>query len=230
MSEARPVQLLRASYVVTAALIFMPSFARADDKEAVWKLVSDPAEEQHIIGAARRSPVLIQNPCPAAKFEISRSYTAIQPIISGADDRIGNGTWQQGVNEQGCGVARQLNVLMIVDQGQVLVSPLLPGTTHADFRTQRQAIRSALDAIAAKPGASENNCNVSYVANTEFVGTDGAMAPGGRGPSWREIWTLAGCTQKALVPVHFVPEATGMIVTAGPKDAIKIEKLSPPGS
>src|SRR5580704_13600597 len=110
MSEARPVQLLRASYVVTAALIFMPSFARADDKEAVWKLVSDPAEEQHIIGAARRSPVLIQNPCPAAKFEISRSYTAIQPIISGADDRIGNGTWQQGVNEQGCGVARQLNV------------------------------------------------------------------------------------------------------------------------
>jgi hypothetical protein len=229
MSKGRLALILQASCAAAAA-IFLLKHALADDKEAVWKLMSDPAEQQHVIGAARRSTVFTQNPCPAAKFEISRSYTAIQPIIADADGRVGNGTWQQVVDEKGCGAERQLNVLMIVDQGQVSASPLLPGTTRADFRLQRQAIHSALDAIAATPGGTEKNCNVSYVANTEFLGTDTETAPGGWAPPWREVWTLAACTQKVLVPIRFVPSATGITVTAGPNAAIKIEKLNASGS
>jgi hypothetical protein len=214
----------------TATALFDSSLAVAQEKEALWKLLNEPAEQQHVFEVARRSTVFVQNPCPAAKFEIGRSYTAIGTIFSDAEGRVGNGTWKQPVDEQGCGVTRQLNVLIVVEQGQVNVSPLLPGTTRADFQVQRQAIRSALDALAATPAATEKNCNISYVADTQFLAMDNVSSGGGKGSSWRELWTLASCTQKALVPLHFTADSNGPAVSAGPSAAIRIEKLSPPTS
>ena len=103
--------------------------------------------------------------------------------------------------------------------------PLLPGGTHADFVLQKDAVKFAVQALATVPGGREANCQIGYVADTEFVERENVTLPGAKGPSWRELWTLASCTQEMLVPIHFIPDSTGTSISAGPNTAIKVVPL-----
>ncbi|MFI4866159.1 MAG: hypothetical protein ACHQDB_03525 [Steroidobacterales bacterium] len=106
------------------------------------------------------------------------------------------------------------------------IEPLPPGTTHADVALPKDAVKYALQALATVAGGREANCQLGYVADTEFLQQEEATAPGGKRPAWRELWTLASCTQKMLVPVHFIPDAAGTSVSVGPNTAIKVMPLT----
>jgi hypothetical protein len=43
------------------------STAVGDDQTPLVKLLSDPTEQQHVIGVAGRSTVILQNPCATAQ-------------------------------------------------------------------------------------------------------------------------------------------------------------------
>ncbi len=222
-------QNLKAALVVLAIGVneIFSSLARADDQAAIAKLMADPTEQQHILSAARNSSVVLQNPCPTAQYVIDKKFSPYQPVSLDSTGKIVSGGWKQIVDEQGCGINRVLNVLVWAQESKGLsVMPLLPGTTHADFVLQKDAVKYAVQALATVPGGREANCKIGYVADTEFVEQENTTLPGAKGPPWRELWTLASCTQKMLMPVHFIPDATGTSISAGPSTAIKIVPLT----
>lgn len=201
----------------------LPSVAFAGDQPAIGNVMGDPAEQQHVISAAAQSTVVLQNPCPTAQYSIEKKFTPYKPVKVDSMGKISSGAWKQIVNEQGCGVTRVLNVLVSVqDSSTVSIVPLLPGTTHADPTLQKDAVKYAVQSLSTVPGGREANCRIGYVANTEFVEQGSSTLPGAKGPDWRELWTLASCTQRMLVPMRFIPDTTGTTISAGPNTAIKV--------
>jgi hypothetical protein len=201
--------------------------ASGPDDSAFLHLLSDPAEQQHVIEVAGRSTVFLQNPCADAQFTVEKKVTPYKPLGFDASGNIVSGAWKQFVQEKGCGVTRALNVVVVVqDAGQLGIVPLLPGTTHADPVLQKDAMQYAVQALASVRGGREANCTVGYVADTEYLGEDGEALPGAKGRPWKEMWTLQSCTQKMRVPMQFTPDSTGTSITAGPNKAIEIVPLA----
>jgi hypothetical protein len=222
-------QNLKAALFVLAlgANEILSSVACADDQTAVAKLMANRAEQQHVVSAAEHSTVVLQNPCPAAQYSIEKKFSPYKPVSLDGTGQIVSGAWKQVVDQEGCGIKRVLNVLVWAQESNGLsVMPLLPGTTHADFVLQKDAVKFAVQALATVPGGREANCQIGYVADTQFVEQEDTTLPGAKGPSWRELWTLASCTQKILVPMHFIPDSTGTSISAGPNTAIKVMPLT----
>lgn len=194
----------------------------AADQTAFQKIVADPNVQQHVLAAARRSTVMLQNPCSGAEFTLLNDFAIYHPpTFDGAGAMIG-GAWKQAVGEKGCGVGRLLNVLAWVPKPKTLgTAPLLPGRTRADPQLQKDAVGFAVIAT----GGREANCNIGYVADTTFLGQTGAPIAAGKGPPWREVWTLVTCTKKFEVPMQFIPDATGTTIVAGPHNAVKVSPL-----
>jgi hypothetical protein len=212
---------------LAAVCAFLSSAHAAEDDASFKKLIEDPHEQQHVITAAGRSTVFLQNPCADARFAIEKKFVPYQPASFDASGALVSGSWKQSVDEQGCGASRVLNV-MVVSQGlgKLAVVPLLPGGTRADPILQQDAVKYAVRALATVPGGREPNCKVGYVADTEFLQEEGQAPPGANARAWKELWTLESCTQKMLIPMRFVPDSTGTSISAGPNTAIRIVPLA----
>ncbi len=214
--------------LVAIAVVASPAFA--DNSGLFAKLLSDPTQQQRVIDAAGRSTVVLQNPCPAAQFRIGNKFVPYRPVSFDGAGAIVGGAWKEFVQAEGCGRTRLLSVLVSVEGPNKLATmPLLPGNTHADALLQKDAVKHAVVALSIAPGAREPNCQIGYVANTEYLDQGTESLPGARGPAWRELWTLASCTQKMLVPMRFIPDSTGTLISAGPGTEIKVIPLSTGG-
>jgi hypothetical protein len=217
-------------FAILVALTMVSSRAFADDPELFAKLLGDPAEEQRVINAAARSTVVLQNPCPTTQFRIGNKFVPYKPVSFDNAGAIVGGAWKEFVQAEGCGRTRLLNVLVSVEGPNKLSTiPLLPGTTHASALLQKDAVKYAVMAVAATPGGHEANCQIGYVANTEYLTQEKEVMPGAKEPGWRELWTLASCTQKMLVPMHFIPDSTGTTISAGPNKEVTVVPLSQGG-
>ncbi len=215
------------AFLAPAACVIATSIACADDRAAVAAFTANPTMQQRLLDAAERSTVVLQNPCPNAQYEIEQRYVPYRPVSLNNDGIMVSGAWKQPIDQTGCGIKRTLNVLVWAQESKgVSVVPLLPGTTHADFVLQKDAVGFAFQSLATVPGGREADCDVGYVADTEIVASEDTVLPGAKGPSWRELWTLASCTQKMLVPMHFIPDTTGTSISAGPNTAIKVMPLA----
>jgi hypothetical protein len=211
-----------------AALCGLLSSAHAaEDAVSFKKLLEDPSEQRHVITAAGRSTVFLENPCADALFTIQQKFVSYQPANFDGSGALVAGSWKQSVDEHGCGASRVLNV-MVVSQGfgKLAVVPLLPGGTRADPILQQDAVKYAVRALATVARGREPNCKVGYVADTQFLEEEPESLPGGKGPAWKELWTLESCTQKMLIPMRFIPDSSGTSISAGPNTAIRIVPLA----
>jgi len=198
-----------------------------DDEIAFDRLLNDTIEQQHVINAARRATVFLQNPCADARFSIENELRRYKPPSFDSSGKIVSGAWRQSVAEQGCGASRILNVMLIVQgDGKLAVFPLLPGGTHADPLLQHDAVKYAMQSLATALGGLEPNCTVMYVADTEFLAKEMQALPGAKSPPWKELWTLQSRTQKMLVPMQFIPDPTGTTISAGPNSEIQVVPLA----
>lgn len=196
-------------------LAAMPIVALGDDKADLLRVVADPVVQQRVLNAAKRSSVVINDSCPSAQFNLTDNLVIYKPLLRDTAGALIGGAWKQIVQENGCGNSRYLNVLAYVKDPKTLVTaPLLPGTTHADPILQKDAVRYAV--IAA--GAAMKNCNTAYIANTEFLQQEGEALKDAKGPAWREMWTVITCTNKAIVPLQFIPDSTGTEIVASPSE------------
>jgi len=203
------------------------SIAAGDDQTPLVKLLSDPTEQQHVISVAGRSTVILQNPCATAQYTLEKKISIYKQPLFDSTGKLIDGAWKHVVDEEGCGVTRVLNVLVLAQGPNIVaVVPLLPGTTHADAILQKDAVKFAVQAAATVSGGREANCQIGYVADTEFVERESTTLEGAKGPSWRELWTLVSCTHKLQIPVHFIPDSTGTSISAGPNTAIKVIPLA----
>jgi hypothetical protein len=223
-------RITAVEFAILVVLSTVSSRAFADDRELFAKVLSDATEKQRVINAAARSTVVLQNPCPTAQFRVGDKFVPIRPVSFDGAGAIVGGAWKEFVQSEGCGRTRLLNVLVSVDgPNELSTMPLLPGDTHASALLQKDAVKYAVMAVAATPGGSEANCKIGYVANTEYLTQEKEVLPGAKGPGWHELWTLASCTQKMLVPMHFIPDSTGTTISAGPNKEVKVVPLAQGG-
>ena len=206
------------------------SKARADDQAAFSHLLADQTLQQQIVDAAGQSTVMLQKPCPSAKYTLRNKLSVQTAIAFDSSGHIVAGDWKHTVEEQGCGQTRILNVLAVVKGlNTVATIPLLPGTTHAGSVLQKDAVQYAAQVVATVPGGQDPGCKTVYVEDTQFLSQDSAAVAGGKAPPWREIRTLVSCVQMMRVPMLFVPDSTGTPISAGPNNAVKVMPLSAKG-
>jgi hypothetical protein len=208
--------------------LLLTSAHSAENDVSFKKLLEDPSEQRHVITAAGRSTVFLQNPCATARFAVQKTAVPYQAPNFDDTGALIAGSWKQSVDEEGCGTMRVLNV-MVVSQGlgKLAVVPLLPGGTRADPILQQDAVKYAVRALATVAGGREPNCKVGYVADTQFIEEETqTLAAGAKSAAWKELWTLQSCTQKMLIPMSFVPDSSGTSISAGPNTAIRIESLA----
>lgn len=215
------VRILPAA-VSTALLLIFANNTHAEDGAAYTNYLNDPGLRQSIINAAARSTVIIQNPCAEAQYRVATSPLVFKPMAFDSSGGPIAGILKYPVKEDGCGITRILNVFVIV-QGprQVATVPfLLPGTTHADPGLQKDAVQYAGAAAAVLVGKNEE-CKIKYFADTEFLEQE-APVPGAKVSPWRERWTMIQCSKKLIIPMRFIPDATGtQIVSGGPGGSVE---------
>jgi hypothetical protein len=175
----------------------------------IKNVINDPKALQSVVAAAKKCVVFLKNPCPSATFTIT-NITLLKELTFNDGGAISGGAWKYAIQENGCGVSRVLNVLAVVPKPQTLsTAPLLPGTSHADPILQKDAVLYA--EIAA--GAPEKDCDSNFIEQTEFLKFGGAPLEGAKGSPWDELWTLRGCTRRAQVVMHFIPDRTGTTIS-----------------
>ena len=90
---------------------------------------------------------------------------------------------------------------------------------------QKDAIRYASAAIAAVPGGVEANCNVAYVADTEFIEEDkGGPVPGARASPLRETWTFRAPRKQAALAAGCTASSAACKPAGVPTSRRKIRK------
>jgi hypothetical protein len=208
------VQLCLTVYLPSIAGILIMAGglqAFADERANFAKLIEEPSKQELVLMAAKRSPVVLQNPCPAAKFTLINDVSIYKPLEFDQSNNITAGAWQQSVTEEGCGQKRLLKVLMYFSPQSKCIKgfPLFPGTTHTDPILQKDAINHA---VMAASSPELVGCKLVYVANTEFLRFTGNPLMGAKGKPWDELWTLNICTKKAVVTMHFIPDSTGTTI------------------
>jgi len=193
------------------------------------KLYSDPHVQQLLAHTAGESPVMVHNPCPAARYRLGNGISVVRPIAFNSAGALTAGAWVQAIDEDGCGARRNLNVLILLkDPKNLEAGPLFPGSTRAEPLLQRDAFQYAMTTgfLAATAAGEAKTCKIAYVTNTTFLGQERTPAVAGKGLPWREVWRLAFCSKQAAVPMHFIPDATGTTISAGPNTAVKVEPLA----
>jgi hypothetical protein len=194
--------------------------AAADEPQsAEQSFLGNSHLKQNIIATAAKSTVMTRTPCATATYAAD-DPVALQPLKFNDLGGPVSGELKFPVKEEGCGASHVLNVYLWVQrENSIAVTPMMPGSSHAEDVLQKQTYAYALQAA----GGPEPNCPTGYVVDTQYVGEQGKTEKGARAAPWKEVWTLQSCGWKAVVPVLFTPNAHGIKVTAGPKKDVKKE-------
>jgi hypothetical protein len=173
-------------------------------------ILRHPHHRGAVLQAAQQGASWINDPCPSAEFAWSEQITIYQPAEFDQQAKPVAGSWKESVTASGCGGERMLNVLTSVPSPGALVSSvLLAGSTRADPLLQRDSVRYA---VAASGGAPPS-CRRVYIADTKFIGFEGAPDPGvppeRRVSPWREEWSVVACDKRSVAILHFTPTSTG---------------------
>ena len=140
----------------------------------------------------------------------------LSPFRTDAAGKPVAGAWKESITETGCGPARQLNALtMVQPDGKLMTRTLLPGTTITDPQLQEDSVQYA----AAGLGAMPPGCEQGGIVDTAFLGIEGEPPgtkpqPGTAPKPWTERWTLQACAKRAFVLMKFTPDATGTEIQA----------------
>lgn len=209
--------------VLLSSMALLHEASAADDKPLFLKFVSDPTQQQHVIDAAKRSTVVLYNPCPDAQFKITGKMGFL--ITPRFDDsgKLVSGYWKEEVVETGCNVERLLNVHLIFNPStkSLEVIPGLPGTTHADLVLQKDS-QLYVSIAAFKP--EDQACKTRYIADTQYLPEAGEAPEAAKDNPWDELWTVVICEKKAQVKMHFIPDETGTTIHTSPKETKYLEK------
>ena len=161
--------------------------------------------------------------CPSPAMRGLNVVIGVPPKFDASGTPV-SGQWRVVGQIEGCGKTRTMSILYAFNpDGRMARVGLLPGTTKADLRLQRDAMMYAgLGMVPVAP----KDCKDVKVSDTKFVAFDGANPPtpadfGKR--SWTEEWTVRSCGVSGLVTMHFMPDATGTAISAQLNKAGKVE-------
>ena len=142
----------------------------------------------------------------------------LQPVVFSADGRkLISGIWKESPKATACGVERTHNILTTVraNDGALMRSNQLPGTSHADIVLQTDAARMLYDTISK---IAEAGCDPKqyFISDTTFRALDPSPIPNAlAGPTaraWTEEWSAMACTKPVRATMTFSPDATGTAI------------------
>ena len=165
------------------------------------------------LGAAMaQTPRIIFNSCGSLKASPVAVFF-LAPFVIGDDKKLKSGMWKESYAFSGCGNDSALNYIFKVNEQQnvTLITPL-PGESRASYILQTDALTNIFVAtrVHSKTDcADENviNTTVGGLKDNHLVRNDPESVVADK--PWQEVWTVAACGLKMLVPIWFIPDATG---------------------
>jgi hypothetical protein len=172
-----------------------------------------------LAGAAQQQLARIPGACPNGRYERIPSISFFAPAQFDAQGNPTHGAWKESFDYVGCDSRRRFNLITVVLPGKgAQVAPLLPGTTIADPRLQKDSILFAFTGTAALT----HDCKEKLVVDTHFDAWTGDVVKDAASPHarpWQETWTVWACGQAIDVPMHFTPDRTGTGIRSAPSEA-----------
>lgn len=149
--------------------------------------------------------------CPSLESGGSQ-VTVLAPITFAADGFPNGGIWKQTFPVTGCGNDTVLNFYFQATPAEKINAVIAaPGDTHANLTLQQDASRYAKIGVET----IRKDCPTLSIKTTKFEGygiKDPPVADPGVNVAkrpWWESWTMAGCGHTYIVPLDFMPDATG---------------------
>ena len=188
-----------------------PDLQQVTRPPSLASLVSQSSWQDPVIAAARAQAKQLPSACATATYKPTSELTIYAPPRFDQQGALVEGIWSERVTETGCNATHVLNVLTVLQPGSPPSRiPTMPGSTHADPATQKNALQYA-QAVAIR--ASPPGCTRQSFVDTRFDGYTGlpnpAITDGRESRAWREIWTLAACGSTYEIGLTFTPNAQG---------------------
>jgi hypothetical protein len=186
--------------------------------EGLLPLLDRPAHRVALLQAAQAVEKSQPGACQTGTYATTGEIAILLPLKFDSQGRAVSGAWKESMNETGCSIGRVLNALTTVGPNDTLeTQALLPGTTITDPELQLDSVQYA----AAAMGDLPPGCDEGGIIDTAFVGMDGEPPgtkpkPGSVARPWTENWTLQACAKRAVIVMHFKPDATGTTIEATP--------------
>jgi hypothetical protein len=137
----------------------------------------------------------------------------VQSAIAAGDVRNG---WTTSAHSVGCPSALPERFLLLLQpDGAVRFVTLFRGTTLTGFAQMRDAAKAAGDAALAASQKLDPLCTKAGmgIISTEVMRKSVNLGPDFYGVrftgSWDELWTLAACSGRAMVPITFTADGNG---------------------
>jgi hypothetical protein len=205
-------QCLTAVAVLAVAVVPARSQAPQVNSISALKQYLHSKSNRNVIDQVIRMQVG-RYPGACTDIEISSEFrvTLLLPVQFDGQ-RFRAGAWKETVQATSCGKSRVHNVQTDVrPDGNLLRSPMLPGSTGANLQLQNDAAR----AIYASVAIHAKDCPVSqyFIEDTKFLRWDSKRIPNAKaGPdarAWDEEWTASACGKPMVLSVRFTPDAKG---------------------
>lgn len=194
---------LFAALAISAPLSAAPVDRPPPELEA---LVKSADYQKNVARLFALIPPEIFQRCPALVSNGS-TVTISQPVNFAADGYPISGQWKQSFPVKGCGNDTTINLFFQGQPNERIGSVVgIAGATHAGLVLQRDAWRYAV--LAVQPASPK--CANIHVRDTSYDGS----GTGKRERAWRETWTVVACGHVFQVPLEFIPDATGTVISA----------------
>jgi hypothetical protein len=182
-------------------------------------LVQQSAWQDAVVAAARAQMKQLPENCAAAKFTPTGKLVLYAPAEFQANGSLSAGVWSERVDVTGCAAPIQLNILTVLQPGSGPSRiPTMPGDTHADPATQKNALEYAQAVAIRFMGATQPGCKQQVFTNTQFDGFTGLpiaeIQDGRPNRAWRERWFLFACGTTYSITLTFTPNDKGLQLTA----------------
>jgi hypothetical protein len=208
------MRFLRLIFVasVLCGLVYAQDAAQGPPR-AFNTVRSSDSYRKAIVGVYTEYEKGLSTHCPQVEVNMNTSDTKVYGTIeTDANGNIVNAHWKEMTDGVACGEKRLYVASVVIQNGKSAVVGLFPGHSAAGAVLQHDAVQFA----GVGAGAGES-CAVD-VLDTALPNGE----PGGAGVPWDEKWTVRACGKKAVVTMHFVPDAKGTTINVTPKETVAL--------
>lgn len=174
--------------------------------------VMRPDQQKAVLGAMFSYWRSLVPDCPSPQLKQMNVLVGIVPSFDASGNPT-SGRWRMIGSVEGCGEAKTMNVLYgFGTDGKMIMTQMLPGTSHAELQLEKDAIFYARLGMA---NLAPKDCKAIQIVDTKFLQYDETVPvtmPGRGNRAWTEEWTVRACGVTGMVPMHFIPDATGTTI------------------
>ena len=173
--------------------------------------VMRPNQQKAVMGAMFNSWHSLVPDCTTPQLK-QMNVAVIQAPAFDASGNPTSGKWRMVGHVEGCGEEKIMNIEYWFGSDGKMMTQMLSGTSIAALLLEKNAIFYARTGIM---GIAPKDCMDIQITDTKFLAfgeTSPKTLPGRDNRTWTEEWTVRACGVTGVVPMHFIPDATGTTI------------------